>query len=556
VDHGKSALVKALTGTDPDRLAEEKARGMTIELGFALLRLPSGGEASIVDVPGHERFVRTMVAGAAGIDLALLAVAANEGVMPQTREHVAIIDLLGIRNGAVALTKCDLVGEGELQAVQAEMTEALAGTTLKDAPLVACSAKTGEGLDGLRFALAEGLARTPGRVDGGRPRLPIDRVFSMAGFGTVVTGTLTGGSLAVGQEVEVAPSGRRARVRGLQNHGQETEKAAPGQRTAVNLSGVSVGELRRGMVLATPDVVSGTTSVDVRLRTVRELVRPVRHNTDVRFHTGTADVGGKLLLLDMDELGAGASGWTQVRLAEAVAVLPGDKFILRGANGTLGGGTVAAVNAPRRRRFHGPTIAALEVAMRPARFSGMIEALGAASGASHALLDELATYHREHPVRSGMPREELRRKLGLDSRAMQSVLGAMPDEVREAGSTLALVGHAPSLEDSERRVGEQYVETLRASPYAPPVDGRPPVQVLEFLLASRQIVRVGDLIFEAAAYRSMQKAVLGRLRASGSVTLAQVRDMFGTSRRYAQVLLEQMDAERITKREGDARILR
>ncbi|MEK7248054.1 MAG: selenocysteine-specific translation elongation factor, partial [Chloroflexota bacterium] len=261
VDHGKSALVLALTGTDPDRLREEKERGMTIELGFALLRLPSGGEAGIVDVPGHERFIKTMLAGVGGIDLALLVVAADEGVMPQTREHLAIIDLLGIEHGVVALTKSDAVDAETLAQTEAEVREVIGGTTLAGAPIIACSALTGAGLDDLLSAIEAQLALAPERRDAGRPRLPIDRAFTMPGFGTVVTGTLSGGSLTVGQEVEIAPAGLRARVRGLQNHGRDVENAAPGQRTAVNLAGIAVEDVRRWMVLALPGTLAGTSSV-------------------------------------------------------------------------------------------------------------------------------------------------------------------------------------------------------------------------------------------------------------------------------------------------------
>jgi len=556
VDHGKSALVLALTGTDPDRLAEEKARGMTIELGFALLKLPSGAEAGIVDVPGHERFVKTMVAGAGGIDLALLVVAANEGVMPQTREHVAIIELLGIRHGVVALTKSDLVDEKRFREVRMEVAEALAETTLEGASMVACSAKTGDGLNDLRLALEEALAKTPVRVDAGRPRLPIDRVFTMAGFGTVVTGTLMGGSLAVGQEVEIVPGGLGARVRGLQNHGRDIEKAAPGQRSAVNLAGVAVEDLRRGMVVALPGVVAATDVVDVKLRTVSYLERPVRHNTEVSFLCGTADVGAKLLLLDGDEAGAGEGAWAQVRLGEPMAVMAGDRFIVRDANGTLGGGTVVGIDAPRHRRNHAPTIAALEARVGPAGAQGMVEALAAACEASYRLRDELEAYHAEHPGRTGMPREELRRKMELGQRAFESVIAAMPDEVSEVGSLVALTGHRPRLSETDQRAADEYVFALRASPNAPPVDGRPAAEVVEYLLASGEIVRAGDVMFSVEAYREMRGALIERLKANGSLTLAEVRDMFGTSRRYAQALLEHLDAEKVTRRQGDRRVLR
>src|SRR3990170_3522515 len=294
VDHGKSALVKALTGIDPDRLREEKERGLTIDLGFAWLKLPGGDEVSIVDVPGHERFIKNMLAGVGGIDLALLVIAADEGVMPQTREHLAIIDLLGISHGLVAVTKADLVEADFLELVRAEVEEVLRGTALEGAPVVTCSAVTRLGLEELAATIEAELAKTPAKRDIGRPRLPIDRAFTIAGFGTVVTGTLIDGSLRVGQEVEVLPNGPRSRVRGLQSHGRKVETASPGRRTAANLAGVAVDQLARGMVVTTPGWLKPVTTVDVRLRAVRYTGRPIRHNLSVTFHTGPAEVEGRL----------------------------------------------------------------------------------------------------------------------------------------------------------------------------------------------------------------------------------------------------------------------
>src|SRR5574341_2187663 len=360
VDHGKSALVQALSGIDPDRLREEKSRGMTIDLGFAWLKLPSGREVSIVDVPGHERFIKNMLAGVGGIDLALLVIAADEGVMPQTREHLAIIDLLGITHGVVALTKADLVDADLLELARADVEDVLAGTTLQGSPIIACSGVTRLGLDDLLAAVSGQLAQTPSRRDIGRPRLPIDRIFTMTGFGTVVTGTLIDGSLSAGQEVDGLPGPLRSRIRGLQSHGKKVQVAPPGRRTAVNLTGLAVDDLRRGLVVATPGWLRPTDAVDVRLQAVSYLGRPVRHNLEITFHTGAAEVEGRLLLLDTDELRHGETGWAQVRLSEPVAPIKGDRFIIRDPNDTLGGGRIIDTHVRRHRRFHGPTIAALE----------------------------------------------------------------------------------------------------------------------------------------------------------------------------------------------------
>ncbi len=367
VDHGKSALVQALTGIDPDRLREEKERGLTIDLGFAWLKLPSGREVSIVDVPGHERFIKNMLAGVGGIDLALLVIAADEGVMPQTREHLAIIDLLGVSHGIIVISKADLVDADWLEMVKADAQAAVQATALAEAPLVACSAVTGQGLDRLLATIEAELARTPPKRDIGRPRLPIDRAFTMAGFGTVVTGTLIDGSLTVGQEVEVVPAqtggrmagGLRSRVRGLQTHGQKVEVAPPGRRTAVNLAGLAVEDLRRGMVVTAPGWLQATTAVDVHLRAVGYLQRPIRHNLVVTFHAGAAEVEGRLVLLDSDAVSPGEEAWAQLRLAQPVAVARGDRFVIRDPNDTLGGGKVVDIHARRHRRFHPPTLETL-----------------------------------------------------------------------------------------------------------------------------------------------------------------------------------------------------
>src|ERR687888_38445 len=328
VDHGKSTLIRALTGIDPDRLQEEKERGMTIDLGFAWLRLPNGVEVSIVDVPGHERFIHNMLAGVGGVDIALLVVAADEGVMPQTREHVAILDLLGISSGMVALTKRDLVDDEWLDLVQADVEEFLSTTSLSGVPIVACSATTGVGLDDLVSVIQALLARERTRPNTGRPRLPIDRVFTVAGFGTVVTGTLVDGELRIGQEVEVQPGRLRTRVRGLQSHKKKVEVVPAGTRTAVNVSGLAVEQLRRGQVLAAPGTLRPTRAVDTRLRLIQD-ARPLAHNAQVGFHTGAAETLGRVKLLDRAELQPGEEAWVQVSLQDEVAVAKGDLFIVR-----------------------------------------------------------------------------------------------------------------------------------------------------------------------------------------------------------------------------------
>ena len=318
VDHGKSALVRALSGIDPDRLREEKERGLTIDLGFAWLTLPSGREVSIVDVPGHERFIRNMLAGVGGIDVALLVVAADEGVMPQTREHLAIIDLLRIDRGLVAVTKKDLVDDDWMELVTSDIGDALKGTTLEDARMVGVSSVSGEGLGELQEALDEILDGVEAKSDDGHPRLPIDRAFTISGFGTVVTGTLVGGELAVGEEVELVPGGQRGRVRGIQTHKQSAKVGMPGTRVAANISGINHESVERGQILTDRGWLRESRALDVRLRVVQDSPVSVKHRASVMLHLGTSETLARVRLLDQQELEPGESG-----LGAAVPAIPG-----------------------------------------------------------------------------------------------------------------------------------------------------------------------------------------------------------------------------------------
>ncbi len=618
VDHGKSTLVQALTGIDPDRLREEKERGLTIDLGFAWLTLPDGREVSIVDVPGHERFVHNMLAGAGGVDLALLVVAADEGVMPQTREHLSILDLLGVGHGVVALTKRDLVDEEMAELVALDLRDTLAGTALAEAPIVACSGVTRQGLDDILAALVAALDQTPRKRDLGRPRLPIDRVFTMSGFGTVVTGTLIDGALTVGDTVELAPGGPsassahglRARIRGLQSHRTKTEVAEPGWRVAANLSGVSPEDVARGMTLTTPGWLRPTTALDLRMRTVRELPHRLRHNTTVTFHSGTTEVAGTLRLLDADDLGPGDEAWAQVRLSRGVAVVRGDRCVLRVAGETVGGGVIVEAYAPRRRRNHPPTLRALTaggggpedavlgaatarpfalvselaarldlsadavvdatralvtagrvVALPHDREPNLTSALVAAETAgawAGRITSALAQYHEAHPLRPGMPKEELRTKLGIEARPFAALLALFTARklLREQGAGLSMAGFAPALSASQEEEAALLIASLRERPFSPPTDRLPGPELLALLAARGQIVVVGDgIAFDSEAHRRMVEGIVARIREQGAVTLADVRDAFGTSRRYAQAVLEDLDRRRVTRRVGDSRVL-
>jgi selenocysteine-specific elongation factor len=611
VDHGKSVLVRALTGIDPDRLQEEKDRGMTIDLGFAWLKLPGDQEVSIVDVPGHERFIKNMLAGVGGIDLALLVIAADEGVMPQTREHLAILDLLQLKSGVLVLTKKDLVDGDWLEVVAEDVKDTVRGTALEGSPLVACSAITGEGLDELVSVLEQKLAETPPKRDIGRPRLPIDRAFTIAGFGTVVTGTLIDGSFSVGQEVEVVPGKLRARIRGLQTHRQKVERALPGTRTAVNLSGVAADDLLRGQVVALPDSLPPTAALDVRLRAISALRRPIRHNARLSFHSGASEVWGKVRFLDRDELGPGEEGWAQIRLDEPAAVLNGDLFVVRDANDTLGGGQVVEAHGRRHRRYDRRTLDALSSLQEgtpeerlltlleqrqplgqsalvgqldlPEEESlkllaclveaGDVVALGGSplgDGATlftrdafTALGDKagraISHYYAEHPLRLVMPKEELRNRLRLPSRLFSAALKRWLEagKLTETAAGAGLPGHEVKLSAAQQASADAFLRDLDANPYAPKSESRPDEELLAYLVERGRVIVLGDgVAFSDAAYREMVERTVAHLQQNGRVTLAEVRDMFGTSRKYAQALLEHLDAQKVTQRVGEERVLR
>ncbi len=604
VDHGKSLLVAALTGIDPDRLREEKTRGMTIDLGFAWLTLPSGRNVSIIDVPGHERFIKNMLAGAGGVDLALLVVAADDGVMPQTREHLAILDLLGVSRGIVALTKQDLVDSDWLALMEADITETLRGTTLEGSPVIACSSLTRDGLDDLLRALDAAVDGLPLKRNIGRPRLPIDRVFTIDGFGTVVTGTLIDGELAIGDEIEAMPGGLRGRIRGLQSHRDKVDRALPGTRTAVNIVGIERDALRRGMVLAAPGRVKATDVIDVRLRAVHALPHTLRHNMHVTFHCGADEANGQLRLLDADELRAGAQAWAQIKLATPVAAVRRDRFVLRTSDHTVAGGVIVDTSPKRHRRRHRTTIEALArllsdapeevildaITLTPmieraaldrlvampqgeaaAALVGLIEAdlvrpfgNGEASRLATSVfvedahrrgLDALSAHHSEHPLRAGLPSEELRARLKLDAGALVLLLDTWR-HVRTRGATVALASFVAAPSAEQQRLIDEYLATLQAAPESPPATTIDPELLAHLVQAGAVVDTGGGIVFEAAAFASMQARVRAHIEQNGSITLAQTRDLLGTSRRYVQSFLEHLDRLRVTRRVGEERVLR
>jgi len=565
-----------------------------------------------------------MLAGVGGIDAALLVIAADEGVMPQTREHLAILDLLEVKAGLVALTKIDLVDDPEwLEMVEEEVKEHLKGTVLEDAPIVRVSARTGEGLDELLARLQEVLSHTPQREDKGRPRLPIDRVFTIAGFGTVVTGTLIDGRLYVGQEVEILPQKLRARIRGLQSHKQKIQEASPGSRVAVNLSGVNKEQLARGNVLTTPEWLVPTTLVDVHLRYLADAPYPLPHNAQVKFFSGSAEVMARVRVLDRDYVKPGEEAFVQLRLEEPVPLVKGDGFIIRWPSPavTVGGGKVVEPHPARKhRRFRPEVIEHLRIMAwgspeeivlhtlqlrEPARFSEVVARSGfskdetarilstlaergelfplspAQKGMESAIRQDaylvsaqgwksileritslLADYHKRHPLRKGMPREEAKSRLRMPGGMFNEAIARAVTEgkVIEEEALLRLPEHKIAFTPRQQRLVDELLAEFRKSPYATPsvarCEEKVGPEVFNALLETGRLVRVSpDVVFLTETYREMVRRVVERLKREGRITVAQVRDMFGTSRKYALALMEHLDERKITKRVGDERVL-
>ena len=620
IDHGKTSLVKALTGIDTDRLPEEKARGITIDIGFAFLEEPDGLTIEIVDVPGHERFVKNMLAGVGGIDLAMLVIAADEGVMPQTREHLAICALLRIKGGLVVLTKADLVERDWLELVRDEIAGLVRGTFLEGAPILAASAKTGEGLPELRAALRRLAASVPERAADQLPRLPIDRVFTVKGFGTVVTGTLMAGRLAVEDRVQVYPKGVEAKIRGLQTHGRPVPEARAGQRTAVNLQGVERAAIERGDVIGLPAMLVPTLLVDGTLELLKDAPRAVRSRTRVRFHAGTSEIMARVLLLDRPELLPGETAFARFRLEAPLVALPGDRFVVRSYSPivTIGGGTLLDVDPPRfklkapthlahlKLLQEGSADAVLEehvrhvgvagvrlpalsgrVAFGPGRLRGLLDGLVSAGrvlvidrdwylhAESFARLRGLAvqaleSFHRAHPLRPGMSREELRGRSGsADERVYAALLAALEAEgvVRSERDKVRLAAHAVRLSAEQQRVVDRVEEEFRRAGAAPPgpeealtragIKGDEEHELFQVLVQGGTLVRVKEsLFFHAKALDAIQEKLIAMLRERKEIGPGDIKDLLGISRKYAIPLLEFFDQRRVTTRVGERRVLR
>jgi selenocysteine-specific elongation factor len=620
IDHGKSALVKALTGVDPDRLKEEQLRGITIDLGFAHLEL-EGAQIAFVDVPGHERFVKNMLAGAGGIDCVLLVVAADESIMPQTREHFDICRLLGVSSGIVVITKIDLVEPEMVELVREEIRETVRGSFLDRAEVIPVSSKTGEGLEDLKKSLRT-LALAVRERPADRPlRLPVDRAFTMRGFGTVVTGTMVAGRLKRDEEVELIPGGLVAKIRGIQVHGRPTDIAVAGQRAAVNLQGVDLSQVERGMSLTVPHVFHSAQVLDARVDLL-PTARALRNFSKVRFHHGTAEVLARVALLGQSTLEPGKTAWAQLRLDRPALCFHGDAFIIRQFSPavTIGGGRVLDPQALKHKVTDRRALALLQsfeqgdmtkrlsslIALRPGQMIGLRE-LNAALGLAEtdlkghceqaaaaealcmipaplpilalpAIIESLKEktvalverFHRENTLLRGISREELRKRAydGLPPEVFRYCLDKLTEERRISlqEDMVALHGREVQLPPAGLRIKEAIEELLRQAGWQPPslpdipamisADPAEVRKICSWMLKEKILVRVTeDIVYCLATIEAMKSRIRSRYQAGAKFGVAEFKELFDLTRKHAIPLLEYLDRERFTRRQGSDRIL-
>jgi len=615
VDHGKTALIRALTGQETDRLKEEQERGISIDLGFAPLRLPGGEVAGVVDVPGHERFIHNMLAGVGGIDLVLLVVDIMEGVMPQTREHLQILQLLEVPRGIVVLTKCDLADADWVDIVEEEIREEVAATFLKDAPFCRVSALAGSGLPELVQTIREQLKASVPKDSDGPLRLPIDRHFTVAGFGTVVTGTLLSGKVRVGDQVEVLPPGERVRVREVQVHGKKVDEAQAGQRAALNLVGLDRARLQRGAVIGTPGIFEQTGRLDARLSLLPTAPRPLKFRDPIHFYLGTARVVGVVALLDRDVMEPGESALVQIHLDRPLVAHRQDRFIIRSYSPmtTIGGGSVIDPNPAKHRRFRAEVMQALAElesgeksfllqklaeqgcvrikelellsGMGSERIAGHLEKLAgeekviriadqwATVEAVRAwrlkVKEEIDRFHAANPLLPGIPHATLKGALPaalLPKTFEQLLSAALADgDLAQQGEWLARPGFTPSLSAPEQQLVDAIEAAYREE--GPLAKNRQEMcdrlrldpgrvePLFGYLVSSGRLVRLSDeSFFHAAVYRQALQLLHKHFASHETLSLAEFRDQFGSARKQVQAFLEHCDALKYTMRKGDVRV--
>ncbi len=618
IDHGKTALIRALSGIETDRLKEEKKRGITIELGFAYIDLDNGERAGIIDVPGHEKFIKNMLAGVAGIDVVLLVIAADEGVMPQTVEHLNILSLLGVERGIIVLTKTDLVDRDWLELVEEDVRAQVADSFLATAPIVKVSAHQNSGIAELKAMLTAASEQAVTRDQAATARLPIDRVFTMDGFGTVVTGTLIEGTLRVGQKMTLYPQQLATKIKQIQVHQTASESAVAGQRVALNLANIAKRDLPRGSVLAAENSLLTTMIIDVKLNLLADISRPVEQRSRVRFYVGAAELFGRIVLLEGDQLNGGQSCYAQLRLEEAVALKVGDRFVIRFYSPleTIGGGLVLDVNPPKHRRKNSADIDFLKlresadvnakIAQTVERYSfdlinrGQLgKLLNVAFDELNSALDQLiddavilpikgdillhrsayeqilrrataalTDYHKAHPLRRGMPLEEFRSRIfGKDKAVLgDDLIARMPsDGIAVTAGSVHLKAFDIVLSAEQQACLQAISAAVKSGGFKPPAlaDIAAPAckgvqieRIVELLIERGSLVRAVDgIIFSGDVVAQAKREVATLVAQNGSMTLADFRDAVGTSRKFAVALLEYFDRIHYTKMQGDARQL-
>ncbi len=623
IDHGKTSLIKAVSGIDTDRLKEEKERGITIELGFASLDLPGGQHLGIVDVPGHEKFVKNMVAGVTGIDIVAMVIAADEGVMPQTREHMEICTLLGVRHGLVVMTKTDLVDEEWLELALEDIRDFSRGTFLENSPILPVSSVSGQGIPELISALDEITREIPRRPPSSLFRLPIDRVFTMKGFGTVITGTLVSGKIEVGETIMVYPSGITSKVRGIQVHNQSANTAEAGMRTAINFQGLDKAAVQRGEVLSSPGALIASYMVDVSFHYLAGNKKPLKNRTLVRLHAGTSEVMGHLILLEQEELPPGQTAVVQLRLDSPVAIVKDDRFVIRSYSPvrTIGGGQVLNPTPRKHKRLKPEIIRGLQhlsdddpetiisYHIQQAGYGGVafshlkimtnltdkqLDAL-----LQHLLsrkiiiqtdkenrifihqttfdklkqktVEHLTKYHTANPLKTGMPKEELKSKFPRlsDAKLFNLLLNQMikSRKIVQEENTVRLEDHRVSLGEDQADIRDKILKTYQSGGLQPPyfreiikmldTDPNRAREVLMHLVEEGQIIKTKeDLFFHAGAVNQLKNRLVDFLKSRGEITTPQFKEMTGASRKYVIPLIEYFDAKNVTLRIGDSRKLR
>lgn len=616
VDHGKTQLIRALSGIDTDRLKEEKQRGISIELGFAHMILPSGRQVGMIDVPGHERFVRQMLAGASGMDIVLLVIAADEGIMPQTQEHLDILTLLGIPKGIVVLNKIDLVDEDWLELMEEEVREKLKKTAFNQAQVCRVSAQTGNGIAELRNTIDGLLSEVESKKSTGPVRMPLDRVFSVQGFGTVVTGTLHSGTMIIGQELAIEPSHIIAKVRSLQVYNNKVNTAEAGQRVAVNLAGVDVAEVERGSVLVKPDIFKVGKILDLKVINLPSAEKPIIQRQRVRFHLGTTEILGRIHLLEHEEIPPGEEGFAQILLEEPVLAAPGDRFVLRfySPTYTIGGGKILSVAEFKFKRFKESVLAHMRVKDQgdpldlleremnePRTVSDLAVRLHvniddlkenlksleelqrmeiwmeddvylywrkeSAEAWREKLITVVRSHEEEYPLRGGISREELKKRLGISwtHRRWQSILeqGSIRNYYRISGSKVNTNEGMQLPQSINKGLNSlrSYWQSIKLMPpelgSAAEVCGIPKAEIQEYagyLCDQGEWVNISGFYFRRDDIQEAKSSLLEMLKIKGEIGVAEVRELWGTSRKYTVPLLEYFDQQRVTQRKGDKRI--